>query len=166
MELAKLERLLSSYFEGETSLIQEQELRSFFSNKDVPSQFEMYRPLFNGLDAAKLETSSREVDISEVFNSTLKSSPAPKRNFWKYGAAASVIAILAVSSYFYNNQGLTAEEEEALAAFKQTKEVMYLFSANLNEGTEALSHFQKFEKGISAMSFINQIDESKNLILK
>ena len=166
MELAKLERLLAAYFEGETSLLQEEQLRSFFAIEDVPAHLEMYRPLFNGLDAAKLESSTREFKFPEEMTTIHNDTEKRTFNFWKLGVAASIIAVLGVGSYFYTNQGLTAEEEEALAAFKQTKEVMYLFSANLNEGTAAISHLTTFEEGVSAMSFINQLDESKKLILK
>jgi hypothetical protein len=66
----------------------------------------------------------------------------------------------------FGNSGYTTEEEEALAAFQKTKEVMFLFSENLNEGTASIGHLDELSNGISTMSVLNQFNESKNLILK
>jgi len=157
MELAKIEKLLESYFDGNTTLDQEQELRLFFKTSSVPPHLEIYQPMFMGFEEAKEETSHREVTLEE---------PKTKQRFWKLSIAASLLIALGVLGYTFNQSGLSAEEEEALAAFQKTKETMYLFSKNLNEGTEKMAHLNEFTNGISTMSVINQFDESKKLILK
>jgi len=157
MELAKIEKLLEVYFEGNTTLAQEQELRTYFNTMEVPSQLAAYQPMFQSFDLAKQETSQREISL-----------PISKRNnrFWNYSIAASLLIAVGVASYMFSQSGLTTEEAEALAAFKKTKEVMFLFSENLNEGTASITHLDEFSNGISKLSVINQFTESKNLILK
>lgn len=42
-----IDRLLDKYFEGQTSLKEEEILRDYFSRKDVDSRHEIYRPMFS-----------------------------------------------------------------------------------------------------------------------
>lgn len=157
MELANIEKLLEAYFEGTTSEVEEQELRSFFKSEEIPPHLAMYQSMFQGFDQAREETSQRTITITN-----------PKRNnrFWNYSAAASLLIAIGVAGYMFGNSGYTDEEKEALAAFQKTKEVMFLFSENLNEGTASIGHLDEFSNGISTMSVLNQFNESKNLILK
>ena len=157
MELANIEKLLEAYFEGTTTEVEEQELRTFFKTEEIPPHMVMYQSMFQGFDQAKEETSERTISL-----------PNPKRNtrFWNYSAAASLLIAVGVAGYMFSNSGYTTEEKEALAAFEKTKEVMFLLSENLNEGTASIGHLDEFSKGISTMSVLNQFNESKNLILK
>ena len=41
-----IEEVLNRYFEGETSVAEECELRRFFAGADVPDHLSAYRPLF------------------------------------------------------------------------------------------------------------------------
>lgn len=157
MELANIEKLLEAYFEGNTTLAEERELRDYLDLNEIPPHLEMYRSMFRGFDNAKEETSQRKITLSGL----------KKRNrFWNLSIAASLLIAVGVVGYTLSDTGLTAEEEEALAAFKQTKDAMFLFSKNLNEGTANIAHLDEFSKGISNISVINQFNESKNLILK
>lgn len=157
MELAKIERLLGVYFEGNTTLAEEQELRTFFRDEEIPPHLEVYTALFRGFELAKDETSQREITLSE---------PQTNLRFWRLGIAASLLLAIGVVGYTFTQSGLSAEEEEALAAFKQTKDVMFMFSQNLNEGTEKIAHLQEFSKGVTNISVLDQFNESKNLIFK
>lgn len=157
MELANIEKLLESYFEGTTTLDQEKELRLFFKTGSVPPHLEVYQPLFIGFEQAKEETTDQVIQIAQ---------PNKGRRFWSLSIAASFLIALGVVGYTLTQNGLTAEEEEALAAFKKTKETMYMFSKNFNEGTEKIAHLKEFTSGVSNMSALKQFDESKKLIFK
>ena len=159
MELANIEQLLEAYFEGNTTLAQEQELRAFFGTSEVPAHLEVYRSMFMGFDLAKDESMGNE--IAHV-------KPIRNNRFWNYSIAASLMIAIGVTGYMLtqSTNGLTSEEQEALAAFKKTKEIMYMFSENLNEGTASVAHLNEFSNGISNISVLNQFNESKNLILK
>lgn len=157
MELAKIEILLESYFEGTTTLDQEKELRLFFKTGSVPPHLEVYQPLFKGFEQAKEETTNQVIEIAQ---------PNKGRRFWSLSIAASLLIALGVVGYTFTQNSLTAEEEEALAAFKKTKETMYLFSKNFNEGTEKIAHLKEFSNGMSNMTVLDQFKESKNLIFK
>ena len=46
----KIEELIDRYFEGQTSCEEERELRSFFTQENVPESLQVYRPLLVCLD--------------------------------------------------------------------------------------------------------------------
>ena len=56
MELAKVEALLERYFDAETSLTEEQQLRLYFSEGNIPPHLQAYKALFDELDMPKAET--------------------------------------------------------------------------------------------------------------
>lgn len=157
MELVKVESLLEAYFEGNTTLEQEETLRSYFASVDVAPQVAMYQPLFAGIALAKEEVSHRELQLPQ---STASSK------IWWLGIAASAVITLGVAGFMFNQPSLTAEEEEAMAAYRQAQSTMLLLSEGLNKGTASLSHLDEFSKGQEQMAYLNEFTQAKNKILK
>ena len=62
MDYKYIEQLLESYFACTTTLQEEQILRSFFSQEDVPGHLAQYADLFNYETEAKAETLSEDFD--------------------------------------------------------------------------------------------------------
>ena len=44
MALDRIEKLVEKYFEGETSIAEEKELKTYFSSTDVAQHLEQYKP--------------------------------------------------------------------------------------------------------------------------
>jgi hypothetical protein len=53
MELTKIEILIEKYFQGETSIAEEKELRSYFSTSNVAPHLEQYKAMFGYFTEAK-----------------------------------------------------------------------------------------------------------------
>ena len=148
---------MDTWFEGNTTLEQEAILREYFTGGDVAPHLQMYVPMFEGFVQAKEEVSQREVTL-------------PKEGFsikpmW-YSVAAMIVVALTVGSILFSGSGLSREEQEALAAYNEAKEAMYLLSASLNKGTDNVKILDEFSKGTSSINYINQFTETKNRILK
>ncbi len=138
MELAKIESVLEAYFEGETSLAEEQILREYFSGNNVAPHLEAYKNLFVGLKNAQQEVSEREVILPEV-------TTASNRRWWLSIAASVVIVLGVVGLQFSGNSNqLTSEEQQALTEFKKTKETLLLLSKSFNKGTGELAILGEF----------------------
>ncbi len=134
MESANITPLLEAYFEGETTLAQEKILRAYFASDQVASEHAAYSPLFIGLQVAKEETMVQTITF-----------PKQVKSRWWMGIAASAVIVLSVSAYVYNDSNkLTVEEQEALLAFNQSKEALFLLSKNLNKGSSALGNLNEF----------------------
>jgi hypothetical protein len=145
MELARIEKLLEAYFEGNTTLAEEKSLRKYFTSGTVAPQLQKYQALFESFKIAQQEVSHRELIIPEsnVLN--------PK--VWWYGIAASAVVAIMIASFMFSGPSFSNEEKEALIAFNESKKAMLLFSENFNNGAEKLA-------------VLNQFTESKSQILK
>ncbi|MGB0788702.1 MAG: hypothetical protein ACPGQR_04120 [Marinirhabdus sp.] len=145
MEFHKTEALLNAYFEGATSLGEEQALRDYFADTpNVDARLANYAPFFNGLVAAKKERSQRTVALPQ---------PQNKIKNWWYTATAVVLVGLGITGYTLNQPSLTNEEQQALTAFNKSREAMIMLSSNLNTATDDLL-------------LIEQFTEHKNKVLK
>ena len=151
MEFNKIEDILDKYFQGETSIAEEKELKDYFSSPNVAQHLEQYKPMFGYFSQVKEQKSTQEIPLK-----------TNKRNVAWLSIAASAVVLLGVGTYFYVSQKNTApavaqtelgtydDPEEALAA---TQKALALLSSNVNVG-------------IGSVQYIRQYEESKNKIFK
>jgi hypothetical protein len=137
MELHKIESLLEKYFEGETSVAEENQLKDYFSSADVAPQFEPYRPMFSYFNYAKSEKSEVSFPLQ-----------SKKRNHTAWlSVAASVAVLLGVGFMFFNQN-----QPEDLGTFdspevamRETQKALDLLSGNVNKGIEGMQYVQEYE---------------------
>ena len=60
MDYKEIEQLLERYWQGDTSLNEEQTLRQFFLSNQVPAHLERYRALFAYQQMAQTERTSED----------------------------------------------------------------------------------------------------------
>lgn len=135
MELAKVEQLVDAYFEGTTTLQEESSLRAYFSGEEIAPHLVPYQPIFIAAIVAQQETHTQEVVFPK--------QSTPKNRLW-IGVAASAALAIGVAGFFFQEQALTAEEQEALAAFEKTKEAFQLLSSSFNDGAQELTYLSNF----------------------
>ncbi len=98
-----IQELLDRYWEGETTLEEERELKAFFQAGNVPAQFHREAQLFRALQAEQA-----------VQFATSRKIPMPANGFFKYGLAAAAIALLlTVSTLWFLNQPDTEIKQQA-----------------------------------------------------
>ena len=96
MDYKSIEHLLDRYFEAETSLEEEQMLRAFFSQENIPAEMEQWRALF---------TSDNDILLGDDFDArimeTIEEQPAVKarevsltQRLMPLFKAAAVVAII------------------------------------------------------------------------
>jgi hypothetical protein len=144
MECNKIEILLEKYFQGETTIAEEKELRAYFSSSDVAAHLEQHKPLFGYFSVAK-EEKSREV-LSEF-----KTVRSKKRSFTGLYIAASVLLLLGIGTYVYNRDNPVSEKQELgtyddpKVAFKETQKALALLSIHVNTGIESVQLIQEYD---------------------
>lgn len=151
MALDKIEKLIDKYFEGETSIAEENELKTYFSSLDVAQHLQQYKPVFGYFSQAKAEEFKAEIPLN-----------TKKRNVAVWlSIAASFVIMLGVGTFMYLNTlggtpstatayGTYDDPEKALA---ETEKALALVSEHLNTGIESVS-------------YINEYNNSKNKIFK
>ncbi len=89
MDYKYIEQLIESYFACTTTLQEEQILRSFFSQEDVPAHLAQYASLFNYETAAKEDVLSEDFDeriMSQIETAETKAEEAKKPRIIKLAA--------------------------------------------------------------------------------
>ena len=148
LEITRIRLLIAKYENAETSLEEEQELYSFFKNREaIPKDLEVYQHLFLGFGQLRyqdLNQESSQVEVTDKSNS---------KYVWYKIAAALIIALTTSVFIFNSNQLSTQEEREARQALAQTVAILNAVSSEINQNTEKLK-------------YINQLKSSTNKYLK
>ena len=146
MELNRIETILEKYFQGETSVSEEKELKNYFSSSNVAQHLEQYKPLFGYFSEASEQEFKQTIPLQ-----------SKKRNVKWLSIAASVIVLLGISTFTYFHSTTEKEDlgtcENPEAAFAATQKALALLSENVNVGIESVE-------------YINEYEYSKDLIFK
>lgn len=141
MEFNKIEILIEKYFQGETSIAEEKELRSYFSSQDVAPHLEQYKAMFGYFTQSK-----KQEFVQEIPQIT------KKRNVMWLSVAASVVVLLGVTTFFMINTNEPVNHQNELGtydspelAFKETQKALALLSSNVNVGIESVMYVQEYE---------------------
>jgi hypothetical protein len=148
MELNKIEILLEKYFQGETSIAEENELRNYFSSPDVAQHLEQYKPMFSYFSLPKEQMFAPEIPRQ-----------AKKRYVAWLSIAASVVVLLGIGTYvFYNYDNANEKQDlgtydDPEVALRETQKALALLSNHVNVGIESVYYIREYQ-------------ESKELIFK
>lgn len=140
MELNKIEIIIEKYFQGETSIAEENELRNYFSSPNVAQHLEQYIPIFGYLALAKEQKLKQEIPLQ-----------SKKRNVAWLSIAASIVVLLGIGTYvFYNYDNANKKQELGTydnpeVALKETQKALALLSNNVNVGIESVYYVQEYE---------------------
>ncbi|MBY0487638.1 MAG: hypothetical protein K2P85_10690 [Flavobacteriaceae bacterium] len=149
MVLDRIEKLIEKYFEGETSIAEENELKVYFSSTDVAQHLKQYQTIFGYFSQAKEQQFTQEIPLE-----------TKKRNIVMWlSVAASVVVMLGVGTFMYFESNKSQQfaacspEDNPELALQQTQKALALVSEHLNTGIESVS-------------YINEYENSKNKIFK
>ncbi|WP_339835606.1 hypothetical protein [uncultured Flavobacterium sp.] len=137
MEINKIEELIEKYLEGNTSLQDENVLKTYFTAQNIPSHLNQYKDVFGYYKDSKNET-TKEFILPEKH----------KSKKW-IGIAASVVLVTMIATYLYQNTtkkedlGTFDSPEEA---FVETHKALQLVANNINSGMENVSYIEEYEK--------------------
>lgn len=145
MELNKIEEILEKYFQGETSIAEENQLKEYFSSSNVAQHLEQYKPMFGYFSQAKEQKSTYEIPLQ-----------TKKRNVAWLSIVASAVVLLGIGTYFFVSEkndttavasqtelGTYDDPEEAL---KATQKALALLSNNVNVGIESVQYIKEYEQ--------------------
>jgi len=100
----KIDDLLTRYFDGETTCAEEREIKRFFKEEHIPSELEIYRPIFAFFEEeAKQQPTKEESKAVEAERAKVMK---PRRHFiyTLSGIAAGLLIILSIAGIKQINQ--------------------------------------------------------------
>lgn len=140
MEFNKVEILLEKYFQGETSIAEEKELRNYFSSQDVAPHLEQYKAMFGFFIQAKQQEYAKEFPQS-----------TQKTKFKWLSIAATVAVLLGlVTFYMIDNEAPRVQDQlgtynDPQKAFQETQKALALISSHVNVGIESVMYVEEYE---------------------
>ena len=150
MESARIEKLLEKYYEAETSLKEEKELKDYFAQAEIPVHLAEHRGMFNYFNDSSLETSKRSIKLS--------SKTIALR--W-LSVAAMLVFFVSIFGLYQQNE---AEKEQARLAYQETQKALEMISKSLNKGTGAIAQLDNFNKGTSAMAELQAFENTQSKV--
>jgi hypothetical protein len=140
MESDKIEILLEKYFQGETSIAEENELKNYFSSLDVAQHLEQYKPMFGYFSQAKEQEFQQQIPLQ-----------TKKRTVAWLSVAASIVVLLGIGTYVYvdNNNATQSQNlgtyDDPEVAFRETQKALALLSSHVNTGIESVQYVEEYE---------------------
>lgn len=150
MEYKKIEKLLEKYWNGETSLQEEQQLRHFFQSPKVPGHLKNIAPLFQYYQKETEYNPLGKPFEEKVLNKVSPGTATRSRALWNnlLKVAASLL-IIGLTVYYL---GFNREQEDTVAAttiedpelaYEKTKMALLLVSEKLNTGEKYTREMEK-----------------------
>ncbi|NND34313.1 MAG: hypothetical protein HKN76_17145 [Saprospiraceae bacterium] len=154
MEDHKIKGLLDKYWEGETTLEEERELKSYFASSQVADEFLPFSPLFAFYEEAQHVEMQREIKAPTPVSGGGKTVNLR----WLINIAASIAIFIAM---FYINKNSKSNMPEQYAyhdtyqspeeAYDEVKKVLLFVSAKMNKGVNTAA------KGLEKMEPLHEI---------
>jgi hypothetical protein len=175
MDSKEIGQLLEKYWNCETSLEDEQILRSYFNGPDVPDQLkdaaELFR-FFEGERKRSLDTSF-DHNVMRTVKKTERTAKVVSLVQWtRMARIAAGIAVVAVAGYFVRNEVLKSKDQSQAIedtfsdpkdALEETKKALMLISKSFGkakEGAGKINMFNEAEQKISGKEGSDKDKES------
>jgi len=151
MDPEEIKRLLIKYYEGESTGKEEQSLKKFFSQTDIPEEFSDDKEIFRYyLQSSVIPEPSSDFEkniLSELDSLDQKSENLKRRRiFGILTGIAAVMLILAGTYFFFNQKSEPSDTySDPEIAYAETMKILYEVSSRLNHGTQALKQISQLQ---------------------
>ena len=175
MKIKEIEELLERYYEGDTSLGEEKQLREFFSSDDVPEQLRLHQPMFrffadeaaHTLGDDKQENSMKR-RIQQFIGETSAVVPHPGKRRLQYLSGIAAGLLLLISLVFVIRNEISKRQQVEMAgvstevAYAQATQALMMVSVGLNTGLNSVQRFQTLDIAMEKVRMIHKFYNYQN----
>lgn len=176
MNFRQIEKLLESYFKGETSLSDEKALRAFFDQEDIPEHLKSLKSQFEYFST---EHDNNELDDSfdqKIIGIIQDNEAGQKKYFRKRklymlsGIAASILIIISIFIDFNplptNLKSNLNDDEKVANAYEETMKALIYVTQKFNKGIEPTNKLAAYNEGVKKMEIISSFDKGLTEVKK
>jgi hypothetical protein len=154
MDSKRIEGLLKKYWECETTLEEEQELRTYFSGNDIPQEYKQAAPLFQYFNESK-KKSLKDVSFDKhVINSVSQKKGGKIISlFHNSMRIAAGIAVLMIAFIFIRKEIRKTTPQEMVdtfndpqLAFEETKKALMIISKGIGTAEQEAKKINLFNE--------------------
>ena len=164
-EYRNIEELLERYYNAQTSEAEEQRLRDFFVQEEIPPHLQKEKEMFLQLQAVQVpegleERLSKQIDQWSMQERFTQKTFSRRALQWIGSIAASLLILFSIGWYFHAPQprkDTCATPEEAYA---HAEKALVMFSEALNKGIRPIQNMEKTNENIR-----KQINKLNNIEL-
>jgi hypothetical protein len=154
MDSNRIDELLNKYWNCETSLEEEQQLREYFRGREIPEQWKETSALFRYFDEHKKKSLDDKAFDTEI----LKQVQAPKQGrvmnlLYNSMRIAAGVAVLVVATWLVRNEIRKTTPQAAVdtyndpkLAFEETKKALMMISKSFGNAEEKARKINMFNE--------------------
>lgn len=177
MKKEELNRLLEKYYSGESTVEEEEALKTFFTEADTTEGYEAEKAIF-GYYSASMDIPEPSDDfevriLKGIDESVNRSSPAGTRNLIRVVlSTAAGLLILAGSYFFFTDKNEIQDTfNDPEIAYAETIKILLDVSSQLNKGNRSLEPIGKInevkskniEKNLKSLEYIRAAIDLTNV---
>jgi hypothetical protein len=170
MDSNKIDELLNKYWNCETSLEEEQQLREYFRGDQIPEQWKETAPLFRYFDAHKKKTlndGAFDASVMAKIKSPSKNQGKVVKIFYNTLRIAAGVSVLVVATFLVRNEIRKSTPQEMVdtyddpkLALEETKKALMMISKSFGTAEEKAKKINMFNE---AQQQIQKNDEKSKL---
>jgi hypothetical protein len=180
MKKMNIEELLEKYFNAETSFKEEEELKEYFEQNEIPAQLEPYRELFSSFNSYSKEKIEDEYYEDKIIQKIDRANIRTFKNIsvkFAYIAAGVAAALLILLMAYVQYSTLPDKNfrldylsqdtyKDPNKAYAETKNTLLYVSAELNKGLDQLDKISEFDKSIEKVQKNLNLENYQQLNIK
>lgn len=173
MNLQKIEHLIEKYENGETTIEEEHQLKTFFTTEEVPIHLQSYSDIFTFFEISG-NVEINNPDFDEDFFKAIDAdkvvpiaSPKRRKKYTLLSMAATILLLLGL--YFRYGATETMYQDtfdDPELAYAETKKVLMLVAGNLNHGVNELQNISEFNSGLKNLNTLSTFETGMNNLEK
>ena len=157
MDSKHIEELLEKYWNAETTLEQEEELRVFFQSSNIPENLSETATLFRYFENEKSRKLNEkfDADVTKQLQQRQGGKIVPMTDWFRMARVAAgiivvVAAIFLIGKGVRKNQEIPDTQSDPKLAFEETKKALMMISKN----------FHKAQKEASMINLLNEAEQT------
>jgi hypothetical protein len=172
MDIKEIQVLLEKYFEGETTLGEDQALLDYFSGKNVDSKLRPFQQQFLLLRSGR-EPLAFDPEFEKRMAGLVESEQEiPLHNnksrwFTRLAVAATIAILIGISGVIVLNKEWHKEKDtfsDPELAYAEAQKTLLYISQKMNQGIKPLNAVAKINAGAKPLKSLKKLDHSLDML--